>query len=53
MDQDKKEGEGVCMACDCPCDVHTKHTHGDMDKKTCVDCGHEHKSDGTCDCECK
>lgn len=48
---DTKEAE--CMACTCPCDEHTEHTHGhQVPPKTCAMCGHEHKNDGRCDCGC-
>lgn len=59
----KKDAEKeVCMACACPCEMHTVHTHDvepdddtqkEMPKTTCVLCGHVHHEDGTCDCGCK
>lgn len=48
----KKHNEtgNVCMACQCPCEMHKEHQHGD---NKCEQCGHEHKDDGSCDCGCK
>lgn len=50
--------EATCLACSCPCDMHTEHNHpvsGEVksETKVCPMCGHEHKADGTCDCGCQ
>ena len=56
-EREEKKEAGVCMACSCPCDEHKEHTHDKKDNegsaKKCEACGHEHKSNGTCDCGCK
>lgn len=47
MEKEKKN-ENVCMACECPCEVHTVHTHGDKPGKICVGCGHKQENDKAC-----
>lgn len=55
--QNDTQKAGVCMACECPCDMHKEHTHetksSESGAKKCEMCGHEHKADGSCDCGCK
>ena len=54
---DQKDNKTTCMACSCPCEMHKEHNHPANEKheeaKTCSACGHEHKQDGKCDCNCK
>lgn len=53
IEQNETKKANVCMACECPCDMHKEHTHDKKEQKTCSMCGHEHTSDGSCDCGCK
>lgn len=49
----KEAASNACVACQTG---KGEHAHQEMDKKPenkCEMCGHEHKSDGSCDCGCK
>lgn len=47
-EKEKKNNNAPCMACECPCEVHTEHTHGDKPGKICVGCGHKQESTKAC-----
>lgn len=55
--QNDTKKANVCMACKCPCEMHKEHTHevksNEGSVKKCEMCGHEHKSDDSCDYSCK
>lgn len=54
--QNENTKSNTCMACTCPCEMHKEHNHSVKEKseaKVCKMCGHEHKTDGACDCDCK
>ena len=59
---DQKDNKTTCMACGCPCEMHTEHNHpveevGKQEKqeesKSCSTCNTQHKQDGTPACGCK
>ncbi|MBI2633148.1 MAG: hypothetical protein HYW78_02035 [Parcubacteria group bacterium] len=50
-DHDKKEEE-KCMACECPCKKHQKHTCNAEKGETCEMCGSVCDDDGKCECNC-
>ena len=44
----KEEDLEVCMACECPCDVHKEHTHKGKPGKICVSCGKKYEMGKRC-----